>query len=86
MVYVTTCWKGDLSTQTFENVVSIGCGELLTEKVLDIVLDVKGIDFLHLCNVMVLLCVDQEIQSIVVISLDGSLGQPPKLTVQFELV
>ena len=53
--------KAKVGTQTFENVVSIGCGELLTEKVLDIVLDVKGIDFLYLCNTMVLLCVDQEI-------------------------
>ena len=55
-------------------VVSVGCSELLAEKVLDIVLDVKGIDFLDFCNAVMLLCVDQEIQGIVVISLDGSLG------------
>ena len=44
------------------------------------------IDFLRFCDAMVLLCADQEIQGIVVISLDCSHRQPPKLTVQFELL
>jgi hypothetical protein len=77
--------KAEIGSQTFEYVVGVGCGELLTEKVLDIVLDVKGIDFLHLSNTMMLLCIDQEVQGIVVISLDCPVSQPPKLTIQFEL-
>ena len=75
----------EVGTQTVENVIGVGCGELLTEKVLDIVLDVKCIDFLHFCNAMMLLSVDQKVQGVVVISLDGSGCEPPKLTVQFEL-
>ena len=40
--------KAEIGTQAFENVVSVGCSELLAEKVLDIVFDVKGIDFLNI--------------------------------------
>jgi hypothetical protein len=77
--------KAEIGTQTFEYVVGVGCGELLAEKVLNIVFDVKGVDFLDFCNAMVLLSVDQKIKGIVVISLDCSVSQSPKLTVQFEL-
>lgn len=77
--------EAEVGTQTFENVVGVGCGELLTEKVLNIMLDVKGVDFLYLCNAVVLLSVDQKIQGIVVISFDRSGCESPKLTVQFEL-
>ena len=77
--------KAKVGTQTLKNVVGVGSSQFLTEKVLDIVLDVKSIDFLHLCNAMMLLCIDQEIQGIVVISLDCPVSQPPKLTIQFEL-
>jgi hypothetical protein len=77
--------KAEIGTQTFENIVGVACGELLAEKVLNIMLDVKGIDFLHLCNVMMLLCVDPKIQGVIVISLNRSGCEPPKLTVQFEL-
>ena len=66
------------------NIFGVGCGELLAEKVLNLMLDVKGIDFLHLCNVMMLLCVDQKIQGIAEIALDCPASQPPKLTIQFE--
>lgn len=77
--------KAKIGTQTFENIVGVGGSQFLAEKVLSIMLDVKGIDFLHFCDAMVLLCVNQKIQGIVVISLDGSVSQPPKLTAQFEL-
>ena len=62
----------------------VGCCELLAEKVLNIVFNVKGVDFLYLCNAWLLFCVDQKIQGVVVISLDRWLGQPSKQTVQFE--
>lgn len=62
--------KAKIGTQTFENIVGVGGSQFLAEKVLNIMLDVKGIDFLHFCDAMMLLCVDQEIQGIVVISLE----------------
>ena len=62
--------KAKIGAQTFENIVGVGGSQFLAEKVLNIMLDVKGIDFLHFCDAMVLLCVDQEIQGIVVISLE----------------
>lgn len=77
--------EAKVGTQTFENIVGVGGSQFLAEKVLNIMLDVKGIDFLHFCDAMVILCVDQEIRGIIVISLDGSVSQSPKLTVQFEL-
>lgn len=62
--------KAKIGAQTFENIVGVGGSQFLAEKVLNIMLDVKGIDFLHFCDAMMLLCVDQEIQGIVVISLE----------------
>ena len=62
--------KAKIGTQTFENIVGVGGSQFLAEKVLNIMLDVQSVDFLYLCNAMMLLCVDQEIQGIVVISLE----------------
>ena len=76
--------KAKVGTQTFEKVVGVGSGQLFAEKVLNVMLDVQGVDFLDFCNAMVLLCVDQKIQGVIVITLDGSVSQSPKLTVQFE--
>ena len=53
--------------------------------ILNVVFDMKRIDFFNLCNAMMLLSIDQKIQGVIVISLDGSFSQPPKLTIQFEL-
>jgi len=77
--------EAEIGTQTFENVVGVGGCQFFAEKVLYIVFDVKGVDFLDFCNAMVLLYIDQKIQGIVVISLDCSVSQSPKLTIQFEL-
>ena len=48
--------------------------------------DVNSSDFFNFYNLMVLLYIVKEIQGVVVVTFDGSLGQPPKLTVQFELL
>ena len=78
--------KGEVGTEAFENTVDVAGRQLLLQEVLNVVFDVDGADLLYLRYLVVLFCVDQEVQGIVVIPFDGSVRQPPELTVQFELL
>ena len=74
------------SPQAFENTVDVCCRQLLIEKVLNVVLDMYRADFIYLSYLMVLLCVCEKIQGVIIVTLDGSVGEPPKLAIQFELI
>ena len=72
--------------QAFENTVDVAGGQFLLQKVLYIVLDVDSSDLVYLQDFVVFLGIYQKVQGIIVVPFDGSVRQPPELTVQFELL
>ena len=76
----------EVCTQAFCDVVNITGRQFLVCQILNVLFDVGCVDFIKLRDAMMFLYVDQEIQCIIVVSLDGSFTQLTKMTVEFEFL